>query len=95
MQGGRQGRREREVKETDLENHLGMDECAGTDGSLSGKALKFETAATEFFFLRDGGEKLVESTFFIQRYFLKETPAFNIFLLILTILFPAQSKCGP
>lgn len=54
--------------------------AAATHGSLSGKALKFETAASELFFLR--GKTLVDSTFFLLRYFLKETPAFNIFLLI-------------
>lgn len=59
--------------------------AAGSDGSLSGKALKFEAAASELFFLRVGGKTLVDSTFFILWYFLKETPAFNIFLLILGI----------
>lgn len=63
--------------------------AAGADGSLSGKALKFETAASEPFFLRDGDKALVDSTFFMPWYFLKETPAFNIFLLILGIPFSA------
>lgn len=70
--------------------------AAGTDGSLSGKALKFETAASELFFLRGArrcearrGEALADSTFFTLWYFLKETPAFNIFLLILGIPFSA------
>lgn len=58
---------------------------AGRDGSLSGKALKFKTAASELFFQRGGGKTLAESTFFILWYFLKETPAFDIFLLILGI----------
>ena len=40
-----------------------------------------------FFFLRGGGKTLADSTFFLPWYFLKETPAFNIFLLILGIPF--------
>lgn len=56
--------------------------AAGTDGSLSGKALKFETAASELFFPRVGGKTLVDSTFLILWYFLKETPAFNILVPI-------------
>lgn len=59
--------------------------AAGRDGSLSRKALKFETAASELFFQRGGSKWLVDSTFFILWYFLKETPAFIIFLLILGI----------
>lgn len=39
--------------------------AAGRDGSLSGKALKFETAASELFFQRGGSKRLVDSTFFI------------------------------
>lgn len=60
---------------------------AGTDSSLSGKALKFETAASEFFFLRGRSRDLADSTLFILWYFLKETPAFIIFMLILGIPF--------
>lgn len=56
--------------------------AAGTDGSLSGKALKFETAASELFFPGVGGKTLVDSTFLILWYFLKETPAFNILVPI-------------
>lgn len=59
--------------------------AAGRDGSLSRKALKFETAASELFFQRGGGKRLMDSIFFILWYFLKETPAFIIFLLILGI----------
>lgn len=53
---------------------------------MSGKALKFETAASELFSsLRGGGKASVDSAFFMRRYFLKETPAFIIFRLILGI----------
>lgn len=54
--------------------------AAGTHGSLSGKALKFEAGVSESFFQRVGDKVLVDSTFFILWYFLKETPAFSIFL---------------
>lgn len=67
--------------------------AAGTDGSLCGKALKFETAASELFFLRGGGKTLVDSTGFLLWYFLKETLAFGVFLLILEIPF-SPFRCG-
>lgn len=62
--------------------------AAGTDGSLSGKALKSEAAASESFFLSGGDKMLVDSTFFILWYFLKEAPACNIFFFSLILGIP-------
>lgn len=49
--------------------------AAGRDGSLSGKALEFEAAASELFFL-GAEEGLVDRQ--VVWYFLQKTPAFTI-----------------